>query len=72
MRKPEPRALELGELDISHIKIDPRSWDDIPALLKGLRLIYTNTNRREQLFHRLEQSLRDKVDLTTGRPGMTL
>ena len=72
MRKPEPRALELGELDISHIKIDPRSRDDIPALLKGLQLIYTNTNRREQLFHRLEQPLRDKVDLTTGRPGMTL
>ena len=72
MRQPEPRALRLGEIDLSQIKIDPRSRDDIPAILKGLQLMYTHVESREQLFQRLEHSLRDKVDLTTGRPGMTL
>ena len=72
MRKPEPRALALGEIDISEIKIDPRSRDDIPAILKGLQLMYVNTDSRELLFQHLEHSLKAKVDVSTGRPGMTL
>ncbi len=72
MRQPQPSALSRGEIDISKIPIDARSRDDIPAILKGLQLIYTNADSREQLFGRLEQSLKAKVDVSTGRPGMTL
>jgi len=70
MRKPQTHALACGEIDIAQIKIDPRSRDDIPAVLKGLQLIYTQTDTREKLFELLAQSLAEKTNLRTGRPGM--
>ena len=57
---------------IGDIKIDPRSRDDIPALLKGLQLIYTEPVSREKLFELLEHSLIKKVNNKVGRPGMDL
>lgn len=72
MRKPQTHALACGEIDIAQIKIDPRSRDDIPAVLKGLQLIYTQTDTREKLFELLAQSLAEKTNLRTGRPGMEL
>ena len=32
----------LGQVDIANIKLDPRSRDDIPAILVGLQQIYTD------------------------------
>jgi len=72
MRKPQTRALQRGEIDIAQIQINPRSRDDIPAVLKGLQLIYTQTDKRERLFALLEQSLAAKADPRIGRPGMEL
>jgi len=72
MRKNQPVALERGEIDISTIKLDARSRDDIPAILKGLQLIYTQEQSREKLFALLEKSLETKADQSVGRPGMTL
>jgi hypothetical protein len=72
MRKPQTRALQRGEIDIAQIEINPRSRDDIPAVLKGLQLIYTQVDKRERLFALLEQSLAAKADLKVGRPGMEL
>ncbi len=72
MRKPQTRALSVGEIDIGKIQFDPRSRDDIPAVLRGLQLIYTEEDKRERLFALLGQSLGENASLSTGRPGMEL
>jgi len=62
----------LGEIDISQIKIDTKSRDDIPQILRGLQYLYTDTEIREKLFTALEKIIPTNVDKTNGRPGMTL
>jgi len=42
MRTTTQPQLQLGEIDIANIKIDPRSRDDIPQLLKGLQYLYSD------------------------------
>ena len=72
MRVVQNSQMRLGELAIAEIRIDPRSRDDIPAVLRGLQEIYTHDEKREQLFALLEESLTSKTRHTTGRPGMQL
>ena len=72
MRVVQNSQMRLGELAIAEIRIDPRSRDDIPAVLRGLQEIYTHNEKREQLFALLEESLTSKTRHTTGRPGMHL
>ena len=69
MRVVQNSQMRLGELAIAEIRIDPRSRDDIPAVLRGLQEIYTHNEKREQLFALLEESLTSKTRHTTGRPG---
>ena len=45
--------MELGEIDVSHIKFDLRSRDDIPKILRGLQHLYLNEVLREMLGHSL-------------------
>ena len=40
MRVVRQVQIELGEIDISNIWIDPKSRDDIPQILKGLQHVY--------------------------------
>ena len=68
------------------MEFDPHFRDDIPAIFRGLRHIYSNEALRESVFHFLESSLLDapgneeaaagaeerKPDPTVGRPGMSL
>ena len=63
---------QLGSTPIEHIRLDENSRDDIPALLKGLQLIYTNPDTRQKLFELLETHIRPDTDRTVGRPGMEL
>ena len=72
MRVVQNSQIRLGELAIAEIRIDARSRDDIPAVLRGLQEIYTHDEKREQLFALLEESLTSKTRHTTGRPGMQL
>lgn len=72
MRIVQSPQCQLGELAIADIKIDPKSRDDIPAVLRGLQLIYTHTSTRERLFELLDQVMESKADKTVGRPGMEL
>ena len=72
MRVVQNSQIRLGELAIAEIRIDERSRDDIPAVLRGLQEIYTHDEKREQLFALLEESLTSKTRHTTGRPGMQL
>jgi len=62
----------FGQTNIADIRIDPRSRDDIPAVLKGLQYIYVNTGIRDKVFALLEESLVSDARQDTGRPGMEL
>lgn len=72
MRIIKKLQLELGETAIENIKFDPKSRDDIPALLIGLQHIYSDPATREKLFSLLEEKFSPKVNLKVGRPGMDI
>jgi hypothetical protein len=79
MRKVIVPQMKLGELAIGDIKLDPKSRDDIPQILRGLQHLYTTPELREQIFAILGEVLpvrqvegkSVKVDPNNGRPGMT-
>ncbi|NYZ70123.1 ISNCY family transposase, partial [Endozoicomonas sp. SM1973] len=50
MRLVKNPQLQFGETDISEIRFDPKSRDDVPQLLKGLQYIYITPEVREQVF----------------------
>jgi len=76
MRQVIDPQLQFGEQDISAIKLDPRSRDDIPRILRGLQYIYITPEVRERVFAILAEVLplrpddEGKVSADTGRPGM--
>lgn len=72
MREVKKAQLKLGEIDISKVKIDLKSRDEIPKLLLGLQYIYCTPVIKEQVFTILEEKIEKDVDKTTGRPGMEL
>lgn len=41
MRSATKLQMQLGEIDIANIRLDHRSRDDIPQLLRGLQYLYT-------------------------------
>jgi len=72
MRKVQEAQMKLGEVDISEIKFDPRSRDEIPKLLRGLQYIYCNFEIRKKVFDILERIVPEEINKNTGRPGMEL
>lgn len=72
MRKVMEMQLSFGEIDISNIKFDLRSRDEIPKLLMGLQYIYCNKNIRDEVFTILESMVPKKINSKNGRPGMEL
>ena len=76
MRKVINSQMVFGQTDISAIKIDPKSRDDIPRLLRGLQHIYTQPELRERVFAILadmrpvQTDGKTKVSAEKGRPGM--
>lgn len=79
MRRVIEPQMKLGAVAIADIKLDPKSRDDIPQILRGLQHIYTTTALRERIFAILEGVLPErqvdgktvKADPHNGRPGMT-
>jgi len=71
--------MKLGELAIGDIKLDSKSRDDIPQILRGLQHIYTTPELRGEIFAILQEVLPErqiegktvKADPNNGRPGMT-
>ena len=57
MRQVIDPQLQFGEQDISAIKLDPRSRDDIPRILCGLQYIYITPEVRERVFAILAEVL---------------
>lgn len=72
MRLIKNPQMQFGETDISDIKFNPKSRDDIPQVLCGLQYIYTNLAVREKVFSLLEKQISPSIDKKIGRPGMEL
>ena len=72
MRVVQNEQMTIGEVDISKIRFDPKSRDDIPKILRGLQFIYTNAALRTSIFELLDAKILPKVSKTNGRPGMPL
>jgi IS5 family transposase len=79
MRRVIEPQMKLGELAIADIKLDPKSRDDIPQILRGLQHIYSTPELRGAVFAILAEVLPEhqingktvKADPNNGRPGMT-
>ncbi len=69
MRKVQDRQMMLGEVDISQIKFDGKSRDEIPQLLRGLQYIYCTPELKDKVFSLLEGHM---AVARTGRRGMDL
>src|ERR1700679_1802573 len=50
MRIVKNLQMQIGEVDISQIKFDKKSRDDIPQVLKGVQHIYVNSSTRWKIF----------------------
>ena len=72
MRKIQNDQMQLGELGIEQIELDPQSRDDIPQLLRGLQHLYCTPQLRERVFAILSAIVPPEVDPNNGRPGMEL
>jgi hypothetical protein len=72
MRIVKNTQMQFGEVDISEIKFNPKSRDDIPKILKGLQFIYTNEPVRKEIFKLLEDKISPQINKSNGRPGMEL
>lgn len=72
MRQVINQQLEFGQVDISKIKFDPKSRDDIPRVLRGIQHIYVTPVLREAIFDLLEKEVSPKINKNNGRPGMEL
>ena len=65
--------MQVGEVDISQIKFNPKSRDDIPKILRGLQQLYMQLPIRTAIFKLLEEELLPPdVDKNNGREGMSL
>ena len=72
MRVVQNIQMQIGEVDVSKVKFDLKSRDDIPKILRGLQHLYMDLPLRAKLFALLEKHMASKVDKHNGRPGMTL
>jgi hypothetical protein len=72
MRKVIKKQLKIGQVSIENIQIDMSCRDEIPQLLLGLQTIYSNKQKREEVFAILEKMIPDDVDPGNGRLGMEL
>ena len=72
MREIKKSQMQLGEVGIEHIKLDPRSRDDIPQVLRGLQHLYCTPELREAVFEILASVVPEEISSELGRPGMDL
>ena len=72
LRKVENSQMEFGEIAIGEIDIDAKSRGDIPAVLKGIQHIYTNSQMRQKIFALLQERVGTDINLMVGRSGVDL
>ena len=68
------RQPKIGQIDISEIKLDHHSRDQIPQILLGLQSIYKDKAILEQVLDLLENEIITQRGIRgdLGRPGMNL
>ena len=64
--------MQLGELGIDRIELDPKSRDDVPQVLRGLQHLYCTPELRDEVFGILASVVPEKISPDIGRPGMEL
>ncbi len=72
MRIVKDPQFKLGEAPIGEIVFNPKSRDDVPAVLRGLQHLYCDPVTRKKIFEILEENLCPDVSHRRGRPGMSL
>jgi transposase, IS5 family len=72
MRVVQNTQMRIGEVDVSKIRFDPKSRDDIPKVLRGLQALYADVVLRTSIFELLQTKLHAGVSKSNGRPGMSL
>ena len=72
MRVVQNEQMTVGEIDISKMKFDLKSRDDIPKILRGLQHLHMDVALRTAIFELLERQIAPKVSNFNGRPGMAL
>ena len=70
MREVQKRQLQFGQVPVDKVWLDPKSRDDIPAVLKGLQHLYKE--KQEELFRLLEKHILPGTHRGVGRPGMEM
>ena len=63
---------KIGEIDISKIKLDENSKDDIQRALRGIQTLYNNKEAMEQVCAILTEKIAPEKDKNNGRTGMEL
>lgn len=78
MRRVIDLQFQFEQVAIEDIRLNPRSRDDIPQILRGLQHIYTAPALRTEVFailedvvpvHQIDSGIK-KADTNNGRPGM--
>lgn len=72
MRKIVDEQMHIGQVDISAVKIELNTRDEIPQLLRGLQHLYANPGLRSLVFKELWKMVPDDIDKDNGRMGMDL
>ena len=62
--------MQFGQVVVGDIRPDPKSRDDIPAVL--MRLVCVYTDKREELFGLSETLIRPGTNRRVDRRGMDL
>ena len=57
MRVAENKVLFLGQVDIDDVELDPKSRDDIPAVLQGIQSIHRDADLLERILNLLSSHL---------------
>ncbi len=72
MRKVIEQQMNFGEVDISQVRLNEKSRDEMEKILKGIQYLHNTSETRQKIFGYLETIVPDEVDKKTGRPGMDL
>ena len=63
---------KLGEINISEIKLDKKSQDDVPRILIGLQTLHNDEEAREKVMQILTKEVLPNTDKKIGRKGMDI
>ena len=63
---------KLGEINISEIKLDKKSQDDVPRILIGLQTLHNDEEAREEVMQILTKEVLPNTDKKRGRKGMDI